>query len=298
MVQLPQLQISVLSVPGWAKPKRAPFRYPKYAIDFGIEQDFERYLLSSYGKLTEFHTDASFVYLPIYWTRLHLNNSYAQFGLPELQALVDPYVDQFGSRLLTVCQYDDGPLVDLGEATVYLASRRTPSGRDAPLLASPLPQLRRAPKRTLQYTFAGRLDTHAIRQDLYDAVGDDPRFHFHTTSPLSARKYARHLASSSIVLCPRGYGGSSFRFFEALQVGSIPWLIGEFDTRPFKSLIDWSDYSFYSPSVEEFVETVQDVTKQDVERRLRNVSLGVGRLTELKFGSWGRVLTDDLLADQ
>lgn len=292
MVQLPQPQISVLNVPGWAKPKRAPFRYPKYAIDFGIEQDFEHYLLSFYGKLTEFHTDASFVYLPIYWTRLHLNNGYARSGLPELQALVDPYVDQFGSRLLTVCQYDDGPLVDLGEATVYLASRRTPSGRDAPLLASPMPTPWPRPSRTIHASFVGRSGTHELRNELRSVASGDPRICFLSTSSLRSRRYARILASSQIALCPRGYGGSSFRFFEALQVGTIPWLIGDIDTRPFKSQIDWNNFSFYSRTVTEFKDRFNRLTEEEITEK-RN-SIAAGHLQDLKLGSWCHYLINEL----
>jgi hypothetical protein len=53
------------------------------------------------------------------------------------------------------------------------------------------------------------------------------------------------ILKSHIALAPRGYGGSSFRFFEAMQLGVTPLLIGDIDTRPFKRFLPWDDFSGY-----------------------------------------------------
>ena len=287
-------RISIVGIPNWARPRRAPFRYPKYAQDYGIEQDFEAFLLYSYDHLSESHEESDFVYLPIFWTRLHLNNNYAQVGRERLQELVDPWVEAFGDRLLTVCQYDDGPLVDLGNATIYLGSRRTPVGHDAPLLATPLPRFKKGYVRGQKYAFAGRLNTHPIRQQLFEAFRDDQRFSFQVRTPKRPKRYARFLSEAQVALCPRGYGGSSFRFFEALQVGAVPWLIGEFDTRPFKSQIDWNNYSFYSASVGDFIQQLEQQTQEEIDSRLE--ALRMNGLGSLRLGGWGDLLIQELTA--
>ncbi len=63
-----------------------------------------------------------------------------------------------------------------------------------------------------------------------------------------AKYFVRNLLESYIALCPRGYGGSSFRFFEAMQLGVVPFLIGDLDTRPFKRFIAWENISFFAES--------------------------------------------------
>lgn len=61
-----------------------------------------------------------------------------------------------------------------------------------------------------------------------------------------------------------GYGGSSFRFFEAMQLGIVPFLIGDIDTRPFKKFINWGKVSFYSNSVSDFTNVLNSSTKSDL----------------------------------
>ena len=46
---------------------------------------------------------------------------------------------------------------------------------------------------------------------------------------------------SKFVLAPRGYGRSSFRFFEILQLGSIPiYVWNDINWLPFKEVIDYT----------------------------------------------------------
>ena len=63
---------------------------------------------------------------------------------------------------------------------------------------------------------------------------------------VSSRAFAKEILQSEIALCPRGHGGDSFRFYEAMQLGVAPLFIGDIDTRPFKSQIDWNKCSFYT----------------------------------------------------
>jgi Exostosin family len=57
--------------------------------------------------------------------------------------------------------------------------------------------------------------------------------------------YAESLGRSAFVLCPRGYGPSSIRLFEAMQVGRCPVIISdEWLPPPF---VDWSSCSIRVP---------------------------------------------------
>jgi len=281
--------IFVLPVPSWSRPKSSKPRYPKYSNGWGIEQDFAEFVEFRYPFRVKDARTADFLYLPIFWTRLQSPGfSRVQVG-SRLAAVVDPYL-HFGSRLLTLCQHDDGPCVDLGSATVYLGSRQGADGKDAPLLAEPVPGLLRKPKRDVFMSFVGRAETHPIRSELIQAVRADSKVLIETKK-VRPRKFASILARSKIVLAPRGYGGSSFRFFEALKYGAVPWLVGEPDTRPFKRVVAWEEYSFYSRNVDEFKEQLQNLSIELVDKKLDSVRAAPPRLD---FGAWPMDLLQDL----
>ena len=44
-------------------------------------------------------------------------------------------------------------------------------------------------------------------------------------------------------MSPRGYGRSSFRLYEAIQLGSIPVFIYDHKWLPFEDEIDWNEFS-------------------------------------------------------
>jgi hypothetical protein len=120
------------------QPPRSPFRYPEYACDFGIEQDFLAFLEKEYPLTVETIDEADYVYIPFFWTRYHLQNNYGSTGLDELQAAITE-ISGLGLPTFTVCQYDDGPLVNLENCRIFLGSRKTQEHLDAPLLATRLP---------------------------------------------------------------------------------------------------------------------------------------------------------------
>jgi hypothetical protein len=235
---------------------------------------------------------ADFVYLPIFWTRYHLSNEYGRFGLEELQAGADEVL-RLGKPTFTICQYDDGPKIKLGETRLYLSSRKTDEGFDAPLLASPPPTPFLKGQKTKKHlaSFVGRADTHEVRRHLLDSLkGIDSAYS--NTKSMRPRKFSRLLRESVITLAPRGYGGSSFRFFEALQCGSIPWLIGDLDTRPFKDDIDWDRGSFYSSSVDDFHQKFSRLQEFDLNTMEQFV---IDELApRFRFGAWNELLIRDL----
>jgi hypothetical protein len=98
--------------------------------------------------------------------------------------------------------------------------------------------------------------------------------------------------SSQVTLAPRGHGGSSFRFWGAVHAGSIPWLIGGIDDRPFKSSIDWDRCSFWSRDVREFEVTFESLSQYDLAARGRYLVESVVPL--FRFGNWCQLLIDDL----
>ena len=272
------------------QPSRSPVRYPKYARDLGIEQDFLSFLKKSYPMTVTSLSEADFVYIPFFWTRYHLHNNYGRSGLGELQEAVSE-ITKLGVKAFTVCQYADGPLVHIDNCSIFLGSRKTNEDLDVPLLVSRLPGGFTFDTSKYLFNFIGRIDTHPIREDLVAALGPlENGFVF--TDGLSPRRYSRVLHQSEITLAPRGYGGSSFRFYEAIQAGSVPWLIGDIDTRPFKNQIEWDKFSLYSRTVSEFIEQFEGLTDTKIRGMREEVKKTLSPL--FRLGNWSWLLIQEL----
>lgn len=242
------MKIYILPIPKKLQPKKQIQIYPHHNKDFGVEQDFYKYLINNQHLVTNDHKIADWHYLPIYWTRWHVNHNFAKTGIEELQTSLNISILN-PDKTFTICQYDDGPLVELSSTIIFLASRKTSSGIDIPLLCSP----HRFPifKKSKKYlaSFIGRSTTYPLRQQMLNEInGRNDVYLFNGDN--GTKFFVRKTLQSQIALCPRGYGGSSFRFFEAMQLGVVPFLIGDNDTRPFKNFINWDHISIYLTSVE------------------------------------------------
>ncbi|NMB57368.1 exostosin family protein [Candidatus Beckwithbacteria bacterium] len=257
------MKIYILPINKIFQPEKSQIIYPSYNQDYGVEQDFLAFLIKNSQFLTENQKQANWHYLPIFWTRYFLNNNYSKNNLDILktecqQKIIDD------KKTFTICQYDDGPLVALGKTRIFLSARKTEKGNDIPLLAKkiypPFPYY--FPKKYLA-SFVGRINTHPIRKKMTESIKNKNIKIIDQNLKFS--KYKKILLQSYISLCPRGYGGNSFRFYESMQLGVVPLLISDIDNRPFKNYIGWDQCSlFFSSSrienINQFLEK-QDLTK-------------------------------------
>jgi hypothetical protein len=242
------MKIYIIPIEEKFRPKKQGFKYPIHNKDYGVEQDFYKYLTNNKEILTNNPNKADWHYLSVFWTRWHLNHNYGKEGLSDLQNEVNKKITD-SSKTFTICQYDDGPLADLEKATLFLASRKSESGIDIPLLSSPhcMPIF----KKTKKYlaSFVGRISTHELRIKMSEVLSKEKDILI-KDGDFGPRYFINKILRSYISLCPRGYGGSSFRFFESMQLGVVPLLIGEPDTRPFKKFINWDIISLYSKNTD------------------------------------------------
>lgn len=284
------MKVYVIPINKLFLPKNQPAHYPSHNDDYGVEQDFLLYLQNHPEFIVSNSQEADWHYLPIYWTRWHINHDYAASGLEELQQAVDQAIID-DNKTFTICQYDDGPLVKLGSSKQFLASRKTAIGIDIPLLCSPhkLPFIRPLKKYTA--SFIGRFFTHPIRQQMADVLKDRKDI-FLYDGDKGTKFYLQKMLRSKIALCPRGYGGSSFRFFESMQLGLIPFLIGDLDTRPFKSFFSWNEFSLYSSTIEDIIPKITSLDNDDL------LQMGKKALTvwdqELSYQHWCKYVFNEL----
>jgi hypothetical protein len=100
---------------------------------------------------------------------------------------------------------------------------------------------------TFLFSFLGRIATHPVRKkirsldsastpclDVADGPKRFPCFDYSKT-------YAQLLERSSFILCPRGFGASSIRIFEAMSFGRVPVIISDAWQPP--PGIPWQEFS-------------------------------------------------------
>jgi hypothetical protein len=96
-----------------------------------------------------------------------------------------------------------------------------------------------ADRAAMLFGFVGAVETHSVRHGivnlvheraiLRDSSRDPGRGYGQTAAVYEAYKqgYAEDLASCKFVLCPRGYGPSSMRIFEAMKAARVPVIISD-----------------------------------------------------------------------
>ena len=99
--------------------------------------------------------------------------------------------------------------------------------------------------------FHGYLNSHPCRQQIPAAL-DYSRCYLRATDKLywshtedeqkeMRQAYLSLMDDTKFVLCPRGKGLNSIRFFEALRMGRIPVLISDNAKLPMDSFVDWDE---------------------------------------------------------
>ena len=194
-------------------------------------------------------------YIDIYWLNLH---KLGKFNRTEIQKLVDEeckIAKGAGKIPFTLCQWDDNiEIKKPGNMVVY--SIGTSKDVPMPLLVEDktdrLMKVPRVPFKDKRYlaSFVGT-HTHNVRRKLHSQYKDDPSFVFKIRGGWTnvvpedlATLFITTTQESKFGLAPRGYGASSFRYFELIQMGVIPVYIHDGDNAlPFQDEIDYSKFS-------------------------------------------------------
>jgi hypothetical protein len=269
------VKIYILPVAELLRPQKQAFNYPAHNEDYGIEQDFYLWLTKQKGLITINPAEANWHYLPVYWTRWHINHNFAVDGegLAELQQGINNIIIDDG-KTFTVSQYDGGTLINAGKTVVFSAARTTNSGIDIPILCSPHRKPPLPVKKKYLASFNGSFATHPVRIQMEAAFKNNPDILIQGGVPtrflkrmLWAKTYNLNTMASYIALSPRGTSCNSFRFFEAMQLGVAPCLIGDQDVRPFKKFIPWDEMSYYTSTVDELGYLLKYLDKKEAIKK-------------------------------
>lgn len=179
-------------------------------------------------------------FIGVSWTTLYCDNK-----AEGLQEFLDRLPE---GKYFTICQHDDGPRERLPKDTlVFSASQASPMPDfiQIPVAAFRIGERDNTP-RDIFASFVGSY-THQIRNEMasYLDLPDYDIALFSQWSPsVSENKLRIHIDSlrrSEFALCPRGYGNTSFRMYEAMQLGAVPVYISDDFCLPWSDEIDWND---------------------------------------------------------
>lgn len=228
-----------------------PFKNGRYMEEFAYE--------TLVAQQDTIQTDL--VYLPIFWTNLQNHPGFTQ-SRSKYEIVLDQALKQYPktTRFFTIVQHDDGPQLQLPKDTIVFGACTG---------TIPLPLIyedktnrlvlleRREPD--LFASFVGSL-THPVRQRMATAITLKPDIicrmqkGWNVKVPMDqADEFLDLTLRSKFCLAPRGYGRSSFRFFEAILMDTIPvYFWDDVEWLPYKEHLD---YKLFSVSISDISKT-------------------------------------------
>jgi len=112
---------------------------------------------------------------------------------------------------------------------------------------------------TQDFSFLGDLGNGSVRRAIPAAAealklrnyrGSINSVGYHDRQASDRERYIATLDSSCFILCPRGIGLNSLRFFETLAFGRIPVLLADNARLPLDWIIDWNSFVVRVPETE------------------------------------------------
>ena len=203
-------------------------------------------------------------YLPLLWLNFTIHPQYHTQLRPRLQRSLDEFValHPCPEGYFAVIQHDDGTDLRLPPNTrVYGACTgdiklpliyEDQMARLSYISSSSSYSTQESHKRIL-CSYVGT-NTHPVRQRMVDVLSAEPATSFllldrgsawtPSVSAPNQTEYIEITRSSKFALAPRGYGRSSFRFFEILQMGTVPvYVWDDIEWLPYLELVDYSKFA-------------------------------------------------------
>lgn len=187
------------------------------------------------------------IYLPVAWTDCLHNKSHLREAVQAFLDNLDPAFQYFSVAQLDMAFQHPMLTLHIPEnVDFWLFSAGGSSGS---LRTTPVPLLKqelvpRGVAKSIDASFQGSM-THPLRQALHDKF--HKVYHFFSNND----NWKQIIESSNFSFCPRGYGTTSFRLFETLQLGTVPIYIWEDEAwLPYNDIIDWNTFALIVESNE------------------------------------------------
>jgi hypothetical protein len=223
--------------------------YPPFKNGRYMEEYFYDYIMEHKNNII-----SDRVYIPAFWTNIQIHPNFTKTKnnynilLKRAYSLLPPETKYF-----TIVQADLGVELFLPKDTLVFGA----CYGDIPLpliyedTTNKLLNTTRYNFKKYLASFVGTYTTHSLRKKLFKNLENKPNFKFEVrdnwTNNISedlSEKFIETTLNSKFCLAPRGFGKSSFRFFEAMQLDTIPvYFWDDIEWLPYKEIIDYSKFS-------------------------------------------------------
>jgi hypothetical protein len=221
-----------------------------------------------FKRFNEENNQSSRQYIDIFWTNIFCNAMFAGKQYENIQEHLDNILSPKG-QYFTVSQFDDGPFEKFPDDTLIFSAGGNREGDNIipiPLICSSIPkELISNKEKTIFASFVGSRNTHPIRMDMCKHLSGKEGYvisagNWSTEVPMNNfKRFLDITCSSKFGLAPRGYGRSSFRLYEILQLGTVPVYISDVHYLPWTDELDWND--FCVPINEDEIEDIDTILK-------------------------------------
>jgi hypothetical protein len=249
-----------------ARPSAEYSIYPPYHFGEYLEEYF----------YTHYCGESNKKYIDCFWTNLYCNRDYlgTHFDVQsELNKL------NHNDEYFTVVQHDLGVKEKLPKNTTIFSAGGLQKGDNIipiPLICSQIPSryIKKEPKQILA-SFVGSL-THPIRMKMYDSLKtyDDCAIYMKNWMNVVAEDQFKMFVNASLaskfVLCPRGFGTTSFRLYEAFQLNSVPVYISDEHYLPWSNELNWNEFCVLinKDQIENIHEILNKISDKEYEKML------------------------------
>lgn len=207
--------------------------YPPFSL-CPFEKYFHDFIMNQNNK------DVERKYIPIYWTELQISS----YDRNKLQCIMDNWDKE--NTYFTIVQHDDGINISIPQnikvfgmgGVGHIPLPLTYDNKD-------LFEKYKYNSKNIFCSFVGSI-THLCRQRMVDTLNKYTDVMISTdnwTNDINTSKQEHFLnitSNSRFTLCPRGYGKTSFRLYEAFKLKSIPVYIYDDCFLPYKEILDWT----------------------------------------------------------
>jgi hypothetical protein len=254
--------------------------YPPFKQGRYMEEFFYDYFQEHSNRFL----NTGYIYIPAFWTNFQIDDKFNEFK-HILQKELNEAIKEFpkDTKFFTIVQYDDAVKLELPENTLIFGAC---SGHiPLPLIyedtRNTLETIPKIPfqEKQLQASFVGSL-TSKVRHSIceYKRVSNAPWF-INTSNWTNnvhenrAILYADVSRQSKFVFATRGYGRSSFRFFEVFKLGSIPiYIWDDVEWLPYKEILNYNDFciSIHESQIQKIQEILESISEERYKQMLEN----------------------------
>jgi hypothetical protein len=274
------MPIQILELPKQFR-LRTSITYPPFKCGRYMEEFFYDYVLENKDKI-----DTDYVYAPIFWTNLQ-NHPGFKSQKRNYEIILEGALKKYPNytKFFTVVQHDDGPQLKLPLEANMLVFGACTGDIPLPLIYEDtnqtLPNVPTTTPAVILASFVGS-NTNSIRKAMCDTLASHKSDIFLSVNEMwtpsitqsAADLFIEKTLASKFCLAPRGYGRSSFRFFEAMLLDRIPvYFWDDKEWLPYKEHLDYSQFavSIHISQINNTYEILKNISDETYSNMLREL---------------------------